>query len=465
MKLLILGISLLSIFHEAAFKTTMGMHRIELIRVRNRYVQQGHTKELRHMNKLRNINQRYFDPVHDYNDLAYVAKITIGTPEQSFRVILDTGSSNLWIPDTSCNGESKCHHSCSKMWYCLNFCDGYCCQRTLAASQIFAKSADCHERLVRKNLLGNISFETDTIVTCMQMNRFDAAQSSTYVVDGRNFSVEYGIGFAAGFLGRDTVRLGKAGGPQLVIPSVTFAQATSVSKDYRQSPEGGVFGLGFWKDSTLGNDPPLVTAVKQGLLSEPIFTVYLDSQSNKLEARSPGGWFTYGSVDSEHCDADNVQYVNLHSNARWEFLIQGISVGKYSYRWMMTALSDTGTSLIYGPSDVIRKIANETGAVYNNKRKQYEILCDTDYNPVTVLINDRQFELPKDVLTMDVGWRDGWCLFAMHEVENVDGECLDLDWILGDPFIRAHCNIYDIGGKRIGFATSKKLIGTTNNGN
>lgn len=30
------------------------------------------------------------------------------------------------------------------------------------------------------------------------------------------------------------------------------------------------------------------------------------------------------------------------------------------------------------------------------------------------------------------------------------------DVVLGDPFIRTYCNIYDVGQKRIGFALSKQ---------
>lgn len=29
-------------------------------------------------------------------------------------------------------------------------------------------------------------------------------------------------------------------------------------------------------------------------------------------------------------------------------------------------------------------------------------------------------------------------------------------WILGDPFIREYCNIYDIGTKQIGFAKARQ---------
>ncbi len=41
-------------------------------------------------------------PANDYDDLEYVSNITMGTPMQPFIIVLDTGSSNLFVADKAC---------------------------------------------------------------------------------------------------------------------------------------------------------------------------------------------------------------------------------------------------------------------------------------------------------------------------------------------------------------------------
>ncbi|CAI2372525.1 unnamed protein product [Moneuplotes crassus] len=48
-------------------------------------------------------------PIKDYTDTQYVAEVTVGNPPQSFMVVPDTGSSDLWIYSSSCYFSLSCY--------------------------------------------------------------------------------------------------------------------------------------------------------------------------------------------------------------------------------------------------------------------------------------------------------------------------------------------------------------------
>lgn len=153
--------------------------------------------------------------IHDFQNAQYYGAVSVGTPAQSFEVIYDTGSSNLWVPSVSCSG-----------------CKGH----TL----------------------------------------FDGSKSSSYVKNGTAFHIAYGSGPVDGFLSQETLHLGDDA--NLHLEGYQFAEITDVSglgMAYSVGRFDGILGLG-WDDISIDGIPTVLTAlIKKGIIDEPVFSFYL----------------------------------------------------------------------------------------------------------------------------------------------------------------------------------------------
>ena len=93
----------------------------------------------------------------------------------------------------------------------------------------------------------------------------------------------------------------------------------------------GILGLAFQSIAVDGIVPPLINAVNQNLLEQPVFTVYLQEKGVNKDP-VPGGVFTYGAVDAENC-GPVLAYQKLSSATYWQFKMDAVSVADaYSNR-------------------------------------------------------------------------------------------------------------------------------------
>lgn len=171
------------------------------------------------------VNGAHPVPVDNFLNAQYFSEIAIGNPPQEFKVVLDTGSSNLWIP-----------------------------------------SSDC------------------TSIACYLHSKYDHSDSSSYKKNGSDFAIRYGSGAVEGYISQDTVQIG-----DLKIKNQLFGEATSEpGLAFAFGRFDGILGLGYDTISVNGIVPPFYSAVDQGLLDEPVFGFYLADTSGESEATFGG---------------------------------------------------------------------------------------------------------------------------------------------------------------------------------
>jgi saccharopepsin len=168
-------------------------------------------------------------PLSNVMDAQYFGEISLGTPEQKFTVVFDTGSSNLWIPSTRCKS-----------------------------------------------------------IACMLHNKYDASKSSTYQENGTAFEIHYGSGSLKGVVSTDVLRMG-----DLTIEEQDFAESVEEPGiAFIMGRFDGIMGMGYNTISVNGMVPPIYNMLKDNLIEHAVFSFWLNSAENGGEGGELvlGGW-------------------------------------------------------------------------------------------------------------------------------------------------------------------------------
>ncbi|XP_024606663.1 renin isoform X5 [Neophocaena asiaeorientalis asiaeorientalis] len=156
----------------------------------------------------------------NYLDTQYYGEIGIGTPPQTFKVIFDTGSANLWVPSTKCS---------------------------------------------------------PLYTACEIHSLYDSSESSSYVENGTEFTIHYGSGKVKGFLSQDLVTVGG------ITVTQTFGEVTELPLiPFMLAKFDGVLGMGFPAQAIGGVTPVFDHILSQRVLKEDVFSVYYSRNSHLL---------------------------------------------------------------------------------------------------------------------------------------------------------------------------------------
>lgn len=237
----------------------------------------------------------YGEHLTDTDATEYYGLIYIGTPPQSFYTIMDTGSSNLWVPSTSC---------------------------------------------------------TDT--ACNGKSKYNAGASSTSVPNGEPITIHYGTGSMKGNLVYDNVVCGG-----LKVTKQEFAQATSLAAFFTGSPFDGILGLAYQSISADNVPTFFDNAVKQdGIDSVFSFYLDSTSGSNSSVLTFGGyddSYFT-GSITYHTLYLDTGNYYMIQWNT---VAVGNTNINPECGALGCRAIVDSGTSLIVGPTKVVSQILSQ----------------------------------------------------------------------------------------------------------
>ncbi|KAF2843728.1 aspartic protease PEP1 [Patellaria atrata CBS 101060] len=271
---------------------------------------------------------------------------------------------------------------------------------------------------------------------------YDPSQSTTAVKkEGQTWRIQYGDGSGA----RGTVYADKVVVGGITATSQAVEAATSVSAQFQQDVDNdGLLGLSFSVLNTVrpNRETTFFDTVREELAA-PLFAVTLK--------KGAPGTYDFGYID-ESKYVGSIAYADvITTNGFWEFTPTAYSIGNGSaVQANIDAIADTGTSLAYLPTAIIRDYYSKVpGAQYNGDYGGYTHPCAAEMPSFSLTIAGQKRTTPGSYINYaPIDEAETTCFGGLQSDEGIGFS------ILGDIFLKSQYVVHDVGTTppRIGFA-------------
>ncbi|WFD38372.1 cathepsin D [Malassezia japonica] len=275
-----------------------------------------------------------------------------------------------------------------------------------------------------------IDFDTGSADTLANPGAYNPSRSSNSKNTHRSFYTSYGDGTnAQGTIYTDSFSIGGLNARDVAIGR------SSNSFIGGENDNQGISGLAFPSIQSFPKQyPPFFESLRQQrAVSQGVFQFTLKAGG--------GSSLHLGGIDSSKYSG-SISYADVDSSQG--FWITDATVNGER----ITAIVDSGSTIISGPSDQVRSVVSNINGVREvNQGGQTLYVYDCSQTPhVTINIAGKSFTLSRDQTRY--GTYDGQCVLP---IAPVDGMPLN-GWILGDTLFRSASVIFDVDRSRIGFA-------------